>query len=68
MSMETVRLITELTRAARVPGAGSDPAYFARKAEAFDAIADDDPNMAAEARELAESARARARELRGGGS
>lgn len=65
MSDRTVRLINELTRAARMPGACLDPAFHMQKAATFDAVAEDNqnPDLAAEAREWADAARARAREL-----
>jgi hypothetical protein len=65
MSVDTVKRIADLLRAARVDGAVDDPVYFEQKASTWDAVAADEPSRAAEARGFADAARARARELRG---
>jgi hypothetical protein len=65
VSRETVRSISELLREAREGGASTDPEFFDRKAAVFDAIAAEDPHLAATAVEMADTARARARHLRG---
>ncbi|SCF49272.1 hypothetical protein GA0070563_12176 [Micromonospora carbonacea] len=63
MGSESVRRIGEVLRSAREPGAGSDPDYFRRKAEAFEQIAAEQPDLAAECAELAARARRRGQQL-----
>jgi hypothetical protein len=66
--LRTVRRISELLRSR--PPAGADgltrAAWFDQKASVFDAIADEDPNLACEAAEMAQAARDHARRIRGG--
>lgn len=66
---QTASRIAALLR--EMPARDSDrqtlAAWFESKAEVFDAIADEDPSMAAEAAEFAHKARATARRLRAGG-
>lgn len=64
MSLDTVKGIAALLRAAREPGAADDPTYFDRKAAAFEAIAAEDPSVAADAARFAAVARETAQRLR----
>lgn len=62
--MTTVEQIAQLLRQARDPSHHSDPEYYERKAETFDAIAAEQSHLAGDARTFASRARARAAELR----
>lgn len=70
MSLDTVKAITELLRAARSDGVSDDPrvraAFYERKAEVFDAIAKEPGPFvkADDAKQIADDARAEARALR----
>lgn len=64
MSVETIKKVAELMRAARVEGAVNDPDYFEKKASTWDAIAQEDPHIAADAKLFAEEARLTAKEIR----